>query len=447
MKPRRLSHGVLSLALLALSLLFAASLALGGEGAPAGGAPAASASSRSGLAPLPDNQPVPAKWAPPGADTPDPGPSRAVYPPQTLTIRFNHKFHVKDQSRSCKTCHAGALTSASVADRLLPEATVCDACHMTDHTNLAKVEAGDDEMGRCGFCHVGWKDGDGNKVAQMVVPRANMVFSHKAHATRNIGCGQCHGSVEELELATRDQLPRMRGCFGCHQHPDAIARGDAKSACDTCHVRAKGGEAGLIKTMFPSGVLLPPRWLKNSAHGGDFLERHKIVAGNDSQYCASCHTEDQCVACHDGRVRPRSIHPNDYLSMHAVEARLAMQRCQSCHREQSFCLGCHQRVGVSMSGPLAAKESGRFHPPKEIWSAAQRQPGHHAYEAQRNLNACVSCHIERDCVVCHGGAGIGAGRSPHAVSFVGQCGIQLRRNARPCFVCHLPDDPNLDQCR
>ena len=57
-------------------------------------------------------------------------------------------------------------------------------------------------------------------------------------------------------------------------------------------------------------------------------------------------------ACHDGRVRPRNIHPNDYLNMHAVEGRLATQKCTSCHREQSFCLGCHQRVGVSMSGPV-----------------------------------------------------------------------------------------------
>jgi hypothetical protein len=401
----------------------------------------------SGLAPMPNDQKVPQELLPPGADSPDRGPSTVIFPPQTLSIRFNHQFHVDKQHRSCKACHPGALTSQSASDRLVPPGTVCDACHMSDHTNLAKVEAGDDDMGKCGFCHIGWKEGDGNRVAPLVLPRANMVFNHKKHADRNIGCGQCHGSVEKLELATRDQLPRMRGCFGCHQLPDAMARGDAKAACDTCHIRGSGRDTGTIQTMFASGTLMPPRWLHNAFHDPNFLERHKMVAANDSAFCANCHREDFCTSCHDGRVRPRNVHPADYLNMHPVEARLQMERCQSCHREQSFCLGCHQRVGVSMSGPAAVREAGRFHPPKEIWSDPPRKAGHHAFEAQRNLAACVSCHIERDCTICHGGRGIGAGFNPHRNGFIGGCGVQFRRNPRPCYVCHDPSDANLGMCR
>lgn len=401
----------------------------------------------SGLAPMPGDQKVPQEYLPAGADAPDRGPSAVIYPAQTMAIRFNHAYHVDKQHRTCKACHAGSVTSTSVADRLVPPGTVCDACHMTDHTNLAKVEAGDDDMGKCGFCHVGWKDGDGNKVAALVIPRANMVFNHKAHADRNIGCGQCHGSIDKLELATRDQLPRMKGCFGCHQMPDPLARGDAKGACDTCHIRGVGRDNGKIQTMFASGTLVPPKWMHNAFHDPSFLERHKWVAGNDSAFCANCHSEDFCVACHDGRVRPRNVHPADYLNMHAVEARFNMEKCTSCHREQSFCLACHQRAGVSMSGPTAAREAGRFHPPKEVWSDPPRKPGHHAFEAQRNLGACVSCHIERDCAICHGARGVGAGFNPHRGSFVGGCGVQFRRNPRPCFVCHDPTDTNLAMCR
>src|SRR5262249_47365703 len=161
-------------------------------------------------------------------------------------------------------------------------------------------------------------------VAALNLPRANLVFNHKAHVDRNIGCAQCHGAVEQLELATRDQLPRMRGCFGCHQMPDSASRGEAKSSCDTCHLRGEatgnataGGGTARIRTMFASGTLLPPRWLHNAAHTPDFIDRHKRVAADDSQFCANCHTENYCADCHDGRVRPRSIHPNDYLNMHA----------------------------------------------------------------------------------------------------------------------------------
>jgi hypothetical protein len=399
-----------------------------------------------GIAPVAGGGKVPLAWLPPGALDPDTGPSAVIYPPQSLTIRFNHKLHVA-QGATCLTCHGRAKSSVSSHDGLLPKPTLCDGCHGTDHKNLNAVAAGDDAMGSCGFCHLGWKAEDGNRVARLVIPPPNLVFNHKAHADRNIGCGQCHGAVEALELATRDQLPRMRGCFRCHAMTDAEARGGAASACETCHIKNGSGAGGSIRTVFASGVLYPPRWLRNAAHDPDFIERHKYVAGNDSQFCATCHREDFCVACHDGRVRPRTIHPNDYISMHGVEARLAMQRCTSCHREQSFCVTCHMRVGVTMSGPADLRTSGRFHPPKEVWSALPRKPGHHAFEAQRNLDACVSCHIERDCVACHGGAGIGAGFNPHPPGFASRCAAPMRRNPRPCLACHQPDDGVLAECR
>lgn len=410
-----------------------------------------------GLAPLPNNQRVPEAMLPPGAPSPDEGPSKVVFPPQKITLRFNHKFHLK-QGATCTTCHKAALGSDSVNDSLIPQGVVCDACHSTDHSDLGKVTPGDDEPGKCGFCHTGYQPQDGNRVPKLELPRANMVFTHKKHLARNIRCGQCHGAVEELEQATRDQLPRMSGCFHCHQRDDAASQGDAKSACTTCHLKelgegpprvseAPGLAGGRIRTVFASGILQPPRWLENAQHTPDFLQRHRLVAAADSQLCANCHKEDYCTDCHDGRVRPRSIHPSDYISMHPVEARMAMQRCTSCHEEQSFCLTCHMRVGVSMDSPTGVRDSARFHPPKVIWSDAPRQPGHHSFEAERNLNACVSCHTERDCVTCHGGGGIGGGFNPHRANFQAGCGAQFRRNPRPCLVCHEPGDGQLASCR
>lgn len=396
---------------------------------------------------------VPLKLLPPGAETHDPGPSTAIFPPQTITIRFDHKLHARGQKLACTTCHVNATTSHASSDDLLPKGTRCDDCHGTSHANLDAVKAGPDADGKCALCHTGYREGDGNKVEKMVVPAPHLRFDHQKHAARNIGCQQCHGDVQELELATRDQLPRMRGCVRCHQHPDVEARGntqnaqgDAKASCDTCHLMDTSGKPKM-QTKFSSGTLTPPSWMLGANHTPDFLQRHKWIAGSDSAFCANCHAEDECVACHDGRVRPRSIHPNDYLSMHATEARLAMQKCTSCHREQSFCLGCHQRLGVTMSGPADVHESGRFHPPKSIWSDPPRKPGHHAFEAMRNLDACVSCHVERDCVVCHGGQGIGGGFNPHSAGFVGGCATQLRRNPRPCYVCHEAGDTALQRCR
>jgi hypothetical protein len=371
---------------------------------------------------------------PPGSSDDDPSPSDVIFPTQDITIRFDHKLHVQGQHLRCQSCHAAAMTSDSVGDSLIPPGTQCDACHQTDHADLHAVKGS-----ACATCHEGYQPSDGNVVRGLDMPRANMIFSHKRHAQRNINCQQCHGRVEDVGLATRDQLPRMRGCLHCHQAPDVLSRGDAKGACDTCHLRGGPREGGTIRTTFAQGKLLPPAWLHDAEHGPDFLERHKSVAGADSAFCASCHKEDFCVDCHDGRVRPRNIHPNDYLSMHPVDARMNSERCTSCHRQQSFCLDCHLRAGVGESSPSGVKSSvTRFHPPAAIWSGPVRGPGHHAFEAQRNLNACVSCHVERDCVACHGGSGIGAGANIHPAGFLSSCGMQMRRNPRPCLVCHQP---------
>jgi hypothetical protein len=377
-------------------------------------------------------------------------PSEAIFPPQTLTIRFDHKLHI-ERGATCATCHAAALSSTKVDDHLTPRPAICDSCHGSDHGSIANVVSGTQAGGACAVCHEGYKDGDGNTVARMDIPRANMVFSHEKHAARNIHCQQCHANVENVGLATRSDLPKMRGCLKCHGMTDAASRGSATSACETCHLPAlrnlAGVKGGRIRTNFPSGDLLPPRWLHNAAHTPDFIERHQASAASDSQFCATCHHEDFCTGCHDGRVRPRAIHPNDYLNMHAIEARMAMQKCASCHNSQSFCVGCHQRSGVTMSGSSAARESGRFHPPKQVWSDTPRRLGHHSVEAARNLNACASCHVERDCIQCHGASGIGGGFSPHPGGFAAICAAQMRRNPRPCLACHLPGDRQLALCQ
>jgi hypothetical protein len=455
MIPRLPPLGLLPLlAALVVAVLLALAVPTAASSPSAGAAPPA----LPGLGPMPDGSAVPAAWLPPGAETPDEGPSQAVFPPQRVTLRFDHRRHATI-GVLCTTCHDGATRSDSAADRLLPAPTVCDGCHGSDHSKLEAVLPGDRLRGACGFCHQGYAPADGNRVAPLDAPRANLSFPHRRHAARGVGCPQCHGDVAKLELATRDQLPRMAGCLGCHQMPDSAGPHAARSACTTCHLRELGegplheqaetrqASGGRIRTVFPSGTLKPSRWMHDAEHTPDWIERHREVAAADSQFCASCHTEDYCTDCHDGRVRPRSIHPGDYLSMHPIEARMATQRCTSCHEEQSFCLTCHMRLGVTMTGPPGSQEAGRFHPPKAIWSDAPRQPGHHAFEAERNLNACVSCHVERDCVSCHGGLGIGGGFNPHRAGFTATCSSQFRRNPRPCLVCHEPGEANLTECR
>ena len=371
-------------------------------------------------------------------------PSEVLVPPQELPLHFSHAKHAS-RGIACVACHTSARTSRTAADRILPPPRVCDRCHGSDHALLAQVHSGPSPTGACEACHDGYLPSDGNRVRRVVIPQPFLRFSHQAHAVRNIGCGQCHGAVQREELATRADLPRMRGCLRCHDLPDD-SRGDADSACATCHLLAT---TGALRTAFPTGTLLPPSWLRGAHHGPDFARHHGAVAANDSRFCASCHTEDQCLRCHDGTLRPRDIHPNDYLSMHSVEARQDAGRCSSCHRAESFCKTCHLRSGVTETGPSWNRRAqGRFHPEPEVFTTGPRSSRHHATEARRNISSCVGCHTERDCVACHASRGnFGAGINPHPGGFSGRCSAALARNPRPCLVCHEADSALLERCR
>jgi len=404
-----------------------------------------------GLAPLPNGVRVPQHVRPPGSQPGDGGPTPVLLPAQRITVRFNHALHVGKLGVACSQCHTTAERSRVSSDRLIPDPKRCDSCHQSDHRDLTAVASDASKIvSHCGFCHVGYQPADGNTVRRLQLPKPRLLFNHAAHAKRQIGCRQCHGLVDKLELATRDQLPRMLGCYRCHRLPQP-ARGEASSECTTCHVAARGKR---VRTRFPTGSLRPPRWLHGSGHDADWSERHRAVAGADSRLCANCHNTQECTDCHDGRVRPRRVHSNDWLSMHPIAARQLNPRCTSCHRHQSFCVGCHQRAGVARSGPYANfSNRGRFHPPKSVWTDAPRSARHHAGDAKRNLSACVSCHVERDCAVCHataargGPGGFGQEASPHPSGFRLRCTAAAKKNDRPCLVCHTPSDPNLRSCR
>ena len=411
----------------------------------------------SGLSPVPLGGAVPKAWLPPGADDPDRGPSTVVVPGQLLTFRFNHKKHVQDAKLKCVYCHSLAPKSEFSNDDLIPkDHTKCTQCHAIDDKKpegalAAPGQAPKEVATRCDFCHLGVKvDAAGAaSVTKLQVPNPILKMSHKAHLDKAMKCEQCHGEVGNLELATRDQMPRMKGCFSCHQSGDAGGLGNnagAKSACTTCHLADKSQVQ--LQTLWSTGVMLPPKWLKNAKHGSDWIERHKKVAGNDRAFCANCHTESECTDCHDGKKKPLSIHPNDFLDMHPIAARFDQPKCTSCHSTTNFCLPCHTRVGAANSSPIGVQTSLRFHPP-DGWSNPKggKRP-QHAFEAQKNINACVSCHVERDCVACHGAlSGGGAGANPHGLKFRDKCGTMYQKNPRPCFVCHDPYDKELDACR
>ena len=336
-------------------------------------------------------------------------PSPLIFPAQVIPLRFDHASHLKLGAR-CETCHVTAPTSTSAADDLVPAEAACRSCHEIDRTQPAKVVPPGAPAARCDACHVDWmpSPGPGAEPPRVRVPAPNLKFNHRLHVARGVGCELCHGNVAMEALATRDDLPKMSLCLGCHDGKQSTSR------CGACHLTEPDGRlkttlaTAATAALGPAGAgkLMPSGVLRGfDAHGPTFARDH-AQAGRDEGYCLSCHKRSECVDCHGGTVRPLDIHPSDYVSLHGVDARRNTPDCSSCHRTQSFCIACHQRTGVAadatggVPGVQAQNPFGTgtqektFHPPGWVHEDAAAGPSGHSRQARLNIRSCVSCHRE-----------------------------------------------------
>ncbi len=374
------------------------------------------------------------------------GPSRGdspVYPRQEVPLRFDHDRHVHGLGLACVRCHTKAPSSRRTADDLLPPARTCDGCHGSDHTLGAVPGPG---APACATCHVGAK---GRSITAVVhAPPALLHFDHRAHLARGARCEGCHTDMRGVGLATTLQLPREAACLSCHDGMTAPAD------CALCHPARADGRLVVRARDDRSLPVLVPRarspW--GMAHDLAFVRDHAATAKARPEGCRTCHDDRFCIDCHAGAVRPMRIHAPSYLTTHAVDAAARTQDCASCHARQTFCLGCHERVGFSdrATGPFGVGGRGRVHP-EAGWTGPPGAPQGHAFAAQTNLGACASCHTQDACLACHattGAARPGLGASPHGPGFAGssRCLALEARSRRTCLACHAPGDPKL-ACR
>ena len=380
-------------------------------------------------------------------------PSTVIFPEQKLPIRFSHKQHLGFKL-ACDFCHENAPGSLASADNLTPSEDTCGSCHKIDRDQPNKVAK---PAARCDSCHLGTNPTNFAAPPRVEIPAPYIKFNHKVHVDRDIACARCHGTMADVDLGTRADLPRMPLCLECHNQIVALKK-KANAKCSTCHLTTVDGT---LETEFPTGQLAPSGTLKGDAHTPDFATNHAQVAQQDEKYCESCHRRDFCLSCHNSVVKPLAFHGNDYVSIHAIDARKESLRCEGCHRKQTFCLGCHERSGLvdpsvidAGNGLTKVQPPRRFHPPYNLWVNAPRTPDHHSWQAERNLKQCVSCHREETCLECHASSGakvrgLPANQSfhvsPHPPAFAGsrQCRALAAKNGRVCLKCHAPDDGKL----
>lgn len=321
---------------------------------------------------------------------------------ESLPPRFPHEKHLlrspcggpgEPECLRCNGCH-----SPSERDRQhkLPEAALCERCHLDDRTMVHRVLALKPER-EAGKVH----------------------FDHDRHLAMPEIAGQCvpcHAGV----IRGGSTLPPMKECFSCHEHEKQWNDGQ----CAPCHDRRDLAQA------------LPRTFLQ---HQGNFIRHHGDLAVREGRLCRSCHEQTDCDACHDvsqnmtiERRRPEAVdrnfvHRGDFIARHAIEARSEPSRCVRCH-EPATCDACHVERGVSGNRVNGLNP----HPPGWVGNDPSVRT-EHAREARRDIVLCAGCHEQgaaTNCIRCHRVGGFGGNPHPGGWRSARSTGEEM------CRYCH-----------
>ncbi|MFZ5624730.1 MAG: cytochrome c3 family protein [Gemmatimonadota bacterium] len=400
--------------------------------------------------------------------------------PPHSNLRFTHVDHAEDNARrtgtdsviACATCHA--REGAPWMEVRKAETGPCFACHGLETAHLSAPDSA------CAACHVplaeavtltraeigNFPEPDNHKQADFLERHGKLAGGTKGRpaASKRAGggvaasCATCHArdfcvtchvnapetpAIQALAPDVRSTVlnrkeigaPASHATYGFAWNHRAQARQSLR-ACQTCHTRESClachiDQPSLVSAMYEAG---PGRSAgarvvrrRPDNHGADFTDTHGRMASSKSSTCAACHARTSCLACHRPHAAASSgtsgYHAPGFLQRHPTAAYSRETSCSDCHNSNQFCRTCHEQAGLTARRQLV----GGYHDAKQRFALG------HGQAARQNLESCVACHAERDCLTCHSALG-GRRFNPHGPGFDPD---RLRKkNPQQCTVCH-----------
>ncbi|MDZ4864648.1 MAG: cytochrome c3 family protein [Gemmatimonadota bacterium] len=393
-------------------------------------------------------------------------------PSRPTLLRFTHGEHARtvsarstaDSSLACVSCHAPEGARWMQVSR--GELERCLSCH---GITAAHLEAPDSA---CATCHRSLPEAPAlsrERIAAFPTPPSHEAagFETKGHGrearlpasdTHHAGvatscatcharefCTQCHVNAPEtptiqalasdprsLAIAAKLKSPAGHGTDRFQRRHGGQSRA-ASATCATCHTqescvschRSNPAIAAALPRSSPSrGIGAVVHRQKPATHDNGFTEGHGLLASATPGSCSACHARSECLDCH----RPNAggangYHQAGFLSRHPSAAYNRQSDCSECHNSASFCTTCHAQSGLSSSQGLL---QGKYHDAGGTFLLS------HGAAARRGLESCVTCHTERDCLVCHSAQT--RRFNPHGPGFDAE---RLRKkNPQTCAACH-----------
>jgi hypothetical protein len=390
-------------------------------------------------------------------------------PAHPSNFRFTHAEHVRksgeklpaDSAVYCPACH-----TPSGATWLTIRRTISAQCLECHGVRTAHFSAPDTA---CGTCHLTLAEATAlpqARVAKFEKPASHDeegFGSSKGHGklaergdrscaichARDF-CAQCHVNAPEVKaiealapdprsLALKAELKapashqesRWLSQHGgkAKRDPATCATCHAQESCMTCHRTRPAVVLALPASGPGRAVGARVERKKPGYHAPDFADRHAGQATSAPGSCSACHARQECLECH--RPNPGAAggyHPAGFLTRHPAAAFSRQTDCSECHNSEQFCTNCHRQSGLTSKRPL----QGGYHDANGAFLLG------HGPSARLQLESCVTCHTERDCLFCHSAQT--RRFNPHGPGFDPD---RLRkRNPQTCSACHGHDIPS-----
>lgn len=385
-------------------------------------------------------------------------------PARPSNFRFAHATHSRksgeklpaDSALACPACH-----TPSGAPWLTVQRTISRQCLDCHGIKVAHLSAPDTA---CGTCHLSLAEATGlpkERIAKFEEPASHKEAGfltakghgdQAEHGDRTCAvchardfCTQCHVNAPEVKaiqalapdprsLALKTELKAPASHKGSRflsthggtakRNPESCATCHTQESCVACH-RNRPEIVLALPAAGPgraAGAQIERK--QPGYHTVDFADRHDQIASATPGTCSACHARAECLECH----RPNAgstgnYHPAGFLTRHPAAAFNRQTDCAGCHNQAVFCVTCHQQSGLTARSNL----SQGYHDANGAFGL------NHGVAARQNIESCIACHAERDCLTCHS-AQTGRNFNPHGPGF--DADRLRRRNPQTCAACH-----------
>jgi hypothetical protein len=139
-----------------------------------------------------------------------PGTQRVGYEP-IQPVPFSHAQHAGLLGMDCRYCHTTVEEAAFAA---VPQTSTCMNCHariLPESEQILLVR-----KSYATGLPVPW-------IKVHDVPDF-VYFNHSAHVVRGVGCVECHGRIDKMEIVSQVEPLTMGWCLDCHRNPELHLR-------------------------------------------------------------------------------------------------------------------------------------------------------------------------------------------------------------------------------